>query len=92
MFSSQVPVTFTPNPFTFTATQSSRYIDVSFDITQFGRGEHIEVLDTSKGATRSEERDLIRLIESTSFRPRFVDGELAASAPVTVRYHLPSLK
>ena len=47
------------------------------------------VLDTGKGATRAETRDLIRLIEGSTFRPRFVDGELAASAPVSVRYHLP---
>jgi hypothetical protein len=88
MFSPQAPVTFGPNLFTSIATQSSRYIDVSFEITKYGRGERIKVLDTSKGATRAEERELSRLIESTTFRPRFVDGKLADSAPVIARYDL----
>ena len=43
---------------------------------------------TSKDATRAEQRDLIRLIESSTFRPRFVDGKPADSAPVVARYHL----
>ena len=79
-----------PNVFASTATAlGSRYIDVSFDVTKYGLGERIEILETSKGATRAEERELIRLIESLSFRPRFVDGKLAAAAPVVVRYALP---
>ena len=31
---------------------------------------------------------MIKLIEGITFRPRVVDGELAASAPVVVRYGL----
>ncbi len=92
IFSPDVPVTlpaFAPNPFaTVAAAESSRYIDVAFDITKYGRGERVEILDSSRAATRAEARDLIRLIESTSFRPRFVDGELADSAAVSLRYHL----
>jgi tetratricopeptide (TPR) repeat protein len=78
-----------PDLFASTATtKSPRYIDVSFEITKYGLGERIEILDTSRGATRAEERELIRLIESLSFRPRFVDGKLADSAPVAMRYSL----
>jgi hypothetical protein len=92
MFSPQVPVTlpaYEPNPFASTATDaSSRYIDVAFVITKYGRGEQIEIRATNNDATRAEQHDLIRLIESTSFRPRFVDGALADEAPVTVRYYL----
>ena len=91
IFSPEIPVTLPAdkrNPFASAATESSRYIDVAFDVTKHGRGEQIEILDSSKDATRGDERDLIRLIESTSFRPRVVDGELAASAPVVVRYGL----
>jgi hypothetical protein len=88
----EVPVTlptYEPNPFAPSATaESSRYIDVSFAITKQGDGEQIEILDTSKSATREEKRDLIRLIERTRFRPRFVDGKLADSAPVVARYNL----
>ena len=39
-------------------------------------------------ATRTEKRDLIHLIETTTFRPRFIDGKLADTAPVVVRYAL----
>jgi hypothetical protein len=89
MFSPEVPVTLGPNPFISAAkTGSSRHVDVSFDITRYGRSQQIEILETSKDATRKEERDLVRLIESTRFRPRYVDGRLADAAPVVVRYPL----
>ena len=91
-FRPELPVTLPthqPNPFaSATKATSSHYIDVAFAVTREGTGEQIEILATSQGATRGEQRDLIRLIESTSFRPRVVDGELAAAAPVTVRYAL----
>jgi tetratricopeptide (TPR) repeat protein len=92
VFSPDLPVTLPtnePNPFASAATDaSSRFIDVSFAVTKYGRGERIEILATSQGATRAEEHDLIHLIETTSFRPRFVDDKLADSAPVTLRYRL----
>jgi hypothetical protein len=88
MFSPEVPVTFAPNRFTSAATAGTRYIDVSFAITKDGWGEQIKILATSTSAIRSEQRDLVRLIEGTRFRPRFVDGKLADAAPVTVRYPL----
>ena len=91
MFAPELPVTLPAdeaNPFAAAATESSRYIDVTFVVTRYGIGEHIEILETSRNATRAEKRDLVRLIESTTFRPRFVDGELADSAPVVVRYPL----
>ena len=53
MFSPEVPVTLASNLFAPAATAwSSRYIDVSFDITKYGHGERIEILNTSKDATR----------------------------------------
>ena len=91
IFSPSVPVTVPTqvrNPFASDAAKPSHYIDVAFTITKYGRGKRIEILDTTPSATRAEERDLIRLIEGTTFRPRIVDGELAASAPVVVRYAL----
>lgn len=92
IFAPELPVTLPthePNPFAVAGTATpSRYIDVAFTVTNEGTGKRIEILPTTKDATRGEERDLIRLIESTSFRPRFVDGKLAAAAPVTVRYIL----
>jgi hypothetical protein len=92
IFSPQLPVTlptYRPNPFASTgAVEPSRYIDVAFEITKYGRGEHIEILDTSTNATRAERRDLIRLIETMTFRPKLVDGRVADSAAVVVRYPL----
>jgi hypothetical protein len=92
IFLPDLPVTLPtnqPNPFASAASApSSRFIDVKFNVTKFGRGERIEILDTSSGATRAEERDLIHLIETTSFRPRFIDGAPADSAPVALRYRL----
>jgi hypothetical protein len=91
ILSPDVPVTLptrAPNPFVSAATESSRYIDVAFAVTKYGSGERIEILDSSKDATRAEKRDLIRLIENTTFRPRFVYGELADAARVIVRYPL----
>jgi len=90
IFAPDLPVTlptFAPNPLDSAATADpSSYIDVSFVVTEHGRGEQIEILGASENATRGDERNLIRLIESASFRPRFIDGELAAAAPVSVRY------
>src|SRR5688572_10995893 len=91
LFAPEFPVTlpiYEANPLATDATQSSRHIDVAFAVTKLGLGEGIEILATSKDATREEKRDLLLLIESTSFRPRVVDGKLANSAPVVVRYHL----
>ena len=92
LFSPESPVTLPvhePNPFITASTgASSRYVDVAFDVTKYGRGERVAILDTGNRATRAEQRDLIRLIESTSFRPRYVDGKLVDSAGVVVRYYL----
>ena len=92
MFSPEVPVTlptYERNPFASAAAgTSARHTDVSFHVTKYGRAERIEMLASSKDTTRGEERDLMRLIESTSFRPRYVDGKLADTAPVVVRYYL----
>ena len=91
MFAPELPVTlpaYDSNPFEPAATQSPRYIEVSFVVTKYGLGERIKILDTSKGATREEKQDLIGLIESSSFRPRMVNGKIADEAPVTLRYYL----
>jgi len=90
IFSPELPVmlpTYAPNP--LASTESSRFIDVAFAITRYGEAGQIEILDSSENATLAEERGLIRLIKYGSFRPRAVDGELADSASVVVRYYLP---
>jgi hypothetical protein len=93
LFSPDIPVTLLahePNPFTSAPTnEPSRYIDVAFEVTKQGNGKRVKILDTSADATRTEQRNLIRLIENATFRPRIVNGELADEALVTLRYHLP---
>jgi hypothetical protein len=92
IFSPEVPVvlpTYEPNPFAVAAAaESSRYVDVAFVVTKHGRAEEIEIIATSDDATRAEQRDVVQLIVGTTFRPRVVDGVLAAFAPVAVRYYL----
>jgi len=82
------PYALVPDLFASTATEFARYIDVSFDVTKYGEAERVEILDTGRGATRAEGRELLRLIGDLGFRPRFVDGKLADSARVVARYPL----
>jgi hypothetical protein len=90
IFSPELPVTlptYAPNP--LASMESSRFIDVAFAITRHGESGQIEILDSSENATGVEERALVRLVKYASFRPRAVDGELADSASVVLRYYLP---
>jgi tetratricopeptide (TPR) repeat protein len=91
IFSPQTPVVITsgPNPLVFEETQeSTRYIDVAFDITKHGESENIEILDATTDATRGAEKDLVRLIERSRFRPRVTDGQFSDTSQVLVRYYL----
>jgi hypothetical protein len=90
LFSPEAPVTlptWLPNPLD-SASDSPRYIDVSFAVTKYGTAEHAAIVAASAAATRADERALLRLIERARFRPRFADGELFDPAPVVVRYAL----
>jgi hypothetical protein len=93
IFSPELPVmlpTYVPNP--LASVETSRFIDVAFTITTYGEAAEIEILGSSESATGTEERALIRLVKYASFRPRAVDGKLADSAPVVVRYYLPEIR
>lgn len=90
IFSPGLPVTlptYAPNP--LASTESSRFIDVAFAITTYGKADHVEISRSSENVARAEERDLLRVIKYSSFRPRGVDGALVDSAPVVMRYYLP---
>ena len=88
-FFPQTPVvlpTFDPNPFAHHDTRPSAvHIDVAFEITQFGRGRRIEILDAAN-ATEAQKADLIELIKNTRFRPRVTNGLFGASSSVVVRF------
>lgn len=91
-FSPEIPVvleTFLPEQLRFEeVTVSTGYIDVAFDITKFGNAVDIAILDTTENVSRRHERDLIRLIEHSAFRPRLTEGQFAESSHVETRYFL----
>jgi hypothetical protein len=92
IFAPEMPIvlpSFAANPLVSDETpQSTGYIEVAFVITEDGKSKQIEVLDTSADVPRAAERDLVRTIKFSRFRPRMTDGRFAESAPIVVRYYL----
>lgn len=92
LFAPDIPVVlpdFLPNPFAV-APDPERYIDVALEITRYGLGRKIEILDTSAGVTRAEQQALVRLIKGSRFRPRLTDGRFEDTGPIRVRYYVQS--
>jgi hypothetical protein len=92
IFAPRIPVVLpalSPNPLVSEETaRSAGHIDVAFDITKHGWSDAVEVLDTTKNASRAAEKDLLRVIRYRRFRPRIVDGEFADISRVVMRYYL----
>jgi hypothetical protein len=57
-------------------------------VSRYGESRRIEILETTMNATDPDKTRLIRLIQSSRFRPRVTDGEFARASPVVVRYYL----
>jgi hypothetical protein len=91
LFAPPTPVVlpaFQPNPLVGdTARPPTGHIDVAFEITKYGRGRAVEVLDEAN-APEPAKQHLLNLIKSNRFRPRLTDGEFAEAAPVRMRYYL----
>ena len=91
LFSPEVPIVlprFVENPFVSRPTDSSAgYIDVTFDITKFGYGTRIEILDTTTNRSRETRKALVHAIAQSVFRPRMVDGQID-DARVVMRYYV----
>ncbi|HEX5418638.1 MAG TPA: hypothetical protein VFY39_01430 [Gammaproteobacteria bacterium] len=91
-FSPKIPIvlpSFLPNPLiTKPSSDSNGYIDVAFDVTKYGEGEHVKILHAPANAPRAAKRDLVRLIRHSLFRPRVKNGKIADDSPVVVRYFL----
>lgn len=91
LFSPTVPVVlpaFQPNPLARDETRDEMgHIDVAFEITKYGRGRAIEILDANN-ATRDAKARLVSLIALSRFRPRPTNGEFVGDSRVVVRYHL----
>jgi hypothetical protein len=92
IFAPPFPVTlpsFAPNPLqTRAESADSAYIDVGFEITRQGKSRRVKVLAASANIERADRRRLERLIVLTTYRPRMVDGAVAAAAPVNLRYYI----
>ncbi len=91
IFLSPIPVVlpaFQPNPLARDETRpATGHIDVEFEITKFGRGRSIDVLDTLN-ATNDAKRHLVDVITNSRFRPRPADGRFGDASSVVVRYYL----
>lgn len=91
LFAPEIPVVlpaFQPNPLARDDTKNpTGHIDVSFDVTKYGRGRAIEIVDAAN-ATREAQQRLVRLIASSRFRPRPTDGAFDGKSRVAVRYYV----
>jgi hypothetical protein len=91
LFLPDVPVVlpaFQPNPLAPVPNKDAKgYIDVEFEISKYGRGRAVELVDAAN-TTKAEQHDLVRLISHSRFRPRPTEGEFDGSSRVSLRYYL----
>jgi tetratricopeptide (TPR) repeat protein len=92
LFAPDVPVvlpTFLPNPLvTQRTSDTTGHIDVTFEVTRYGRARRVEIVDSTTDASRQAERELVHQISRSVFRPRVIDGQVADAAPVAFRYYV----
>jgi hypothetical protein len=92
IFAAETPTVlpaFLPNPLVSQPTETSAgYIDVAFEISRFGRSRNIEIRSSSTITATAVRDELVHLIGRSRFRPRVVNGELARSAPIELRYYV----
>jgi hypothetical protein len=92
IFSPEIPIiipTFLPNPLITVHTDASRrYIDVSFEITKYGKARDVKILGTTSYAKRDAKRRLVQLLLRRRFRPIMTDGEFADTGPIVLRYYI----
>ena len=63
------------------------YIDVSFNLTKFGKARRIRLLGTGGEVTRNMEIRLNQYLRNVQFRPRYSDTEVDTSQ-IMLRYYL----
>jgi hypothetical protein len=92
MFSPSVPVvlpTFSPNPLASIETPHSQgFVEVAFEITKYGEGKSIEILDTTTNTTEAASVTLREIIKWSRFRPRVANGAFEDPSRVVVRYYV----
>jgi len=62
------------------------YIDVSFDVTQWGEVRNIETLSEQSPDTESQHGWVRRNIRDSMFRPMLAEGEIVRSDDNAFRY------
>ncbi len=91
LFVPELPVVlpaFQPNPLARDESKDATgHIDVAFDITKYGRGRAVEILDAAN-ATRDAQHRLVRLIMNSRFRPQPSNGVFDRSSRVAMRYYV----
>lgn len=91
LFLPEVPVVlpaFQPNPLAPATSKAAKgYIDVEFEISKYGRGRAVELVDAAN-TTKAEQHELVRLISHSRFRPRPTGGEFDSSSRVSLRYYV----
>ena len=92
VFLPDVPIalpTFVSSPFEpELAHGSTGYVDLAFDLTQFGTTRRIDVLDTTSNASDDAQDRLVRWIVQAHFRPQMKDGRLAKATRVVARAYV----
>jgi hypothetical protein len=92
IFSPQTPIvlpTFVPSLLAPGRAEGSiGYVDVEFDITQFGTTRRIRTVGATDGVSKAAERRLSRWIVESRFRPRMANGRLEESARVAARHYV----
>lgn len=91
LFLPEVPVVlpaFQPNPLAPVPDRDAKgYIDVEFEISKYGRGRAVELVDAAN-TTKAQQNRLVRLISHSRFRPRPTGGDFDGSSHVSLRYYL----
>jgi hypothetical protein len=77
------------NPLASHDSSGAGHIDVEFEITRLGRAADVRIVAATDDVPRSTQKDFLRLLETSTFRPRVVDGRVADSTPVSLRYYPP---
>jgi hypothetical protein len=91
MFSPRVPIplpVFARSPLVTDQAGSAGHLDVGFEVDRYGESGRVRTRSLAGSATRAVEKRLEQVIKRMQFRPRLVDGHVAGTGPIVVRYYV----
>ena len=91
IFSPRVPIplpVFFRSPLVTNEAGSAGHLDVGFEVDRYGESSRVRTRALAGSATRAVEKQLEQTIKRTHFRPRLVDGKVAGTGPILVRYYV----